>query len=144
MCCVVLCLKNQLLARVPRLLDLVRSLSEAKETCVFEIFGNFLLQDKRTGVLSLSHGYRCVSDVSLASGFRDECDFSVEVRHPRHLGELARNLHNGTYARHFERIFQDSQRAIVSLLQVVVCCDKLTIGKGWHRAGKEKRRLSVR
>jgi len=119
------------------LLVLVRSMTDSRETCVFEIFGNFLLQDIKTGVLSLTRGYRCVSDISLTSGFRDGCDFSVEVSRAAHLGDLARNLLNGNYLRHFERIFQDSARAIVALLQLVVCCDKLTLRQGWHRPGVE-------
>ncbi len=115
----------------------MRSLTDSREKCVFEVFGNFLLQDAHTGALSLTRGYRCVSDISLTSGFRDGCDFSVEVSRPAHLGDLARNLLNGTYLRHFERIFQDSTRNIVALLQLVVCCDKLSIRTTWHRPGVE-------
>lgn len=120
----------------------MRSVTDSREPCVFEIFGNFLLQDIKTGALTVTRGYRCVSDISLTSGFRDGCDFSVEVSRAAHLGDLATNLLNGTYTRHFERIFQDSSRAIVSLLQLVVCCDKLTFSRSWHRPGEEYKNKS--
>jgi len=118
------------------LLDLVRSLANESGPFTFEIYGNFLLQDVKTKRLSVSHGYRCVSDVSLSAGFRDQSDFSVEVSSSSHLDDLADGLVSSRYLRHFERIFADSSRSIVSLLQVVICCDKLTSRGTWHEPGK--------
>jgi len=118
------------------LLDLLKALIPESKQYSFEIYGNFLLQDVRTKDLSISHGYRCIKDLTLSSGFRDDADFSIAVRDSDDVRELAQGLIDGRYTRHFERIFTDSSRSIVSLLQVVVCVDTLTFGKTWHRPGK--------
>ena len=118
------------------MLDLLRSLTRAK-TYLFEVYGNFLLQHTLTGKLSPSHGKKFKKDIIQHSDVREDSDFHCEVQGSADIEDLASGLVTGRYTKHFEKIFKSSKRKIVALMQVVVCCDYLSIGgQRWQIPGK--------
>lgn len=104
--------------------DWLRSTS-TEDVFNVEVYGNFVLKDSETKLLSASHGYRCLSDVALSSGVREEGDYSVLLQDTSDCRNLAASLVDGRATAHFAKIFKKSSNAILGLTQIVLCCDTL-------------------
>ncbi len=96
-----------------------------------EVYGNFILRDSKTGDLTASHGYRNTADQHLGSGLRDEADFHIPLAGTYDARYIANSLLNGSATSHFERIFVNSSRSIVGLVQLVLCSDTFNRGSSW-------------
>lgn len=88
------------------------------------MYGNFLLRDVHTGDLSSSHGVRSLHDVALGADIRETPDLHHRLGGDKSSAKhLARALLTGAALGHLPAIFEQSDRHIVGLVEVVLCVD---------------------
>lgn len=104
-----------------------------KDVFKFEIFANFILRDNKTGVLSSSHGFRCLDDIVISAEGKDSSQLVKTVHGVQDCRELVSGLFNGETDNHFVRIFETSSNSILGLVQIVVCCDVVVPSTKWTR-----------